>query len=65
MKWIKRLLGIKSPLEKMKANLSKLQEKAFQAQRNGDLRLSGRYYHEIEMLETEIAEIMEVTSEDK
>ena len=62
MKWIKKLLGIKSPLEKMIAKLSKLQEKAFQAQRNGNLRLSGKYYHEAEMLETQIAEMMEATN---
>ena len=65
MNWIKKLLGIKSPLEKMQAKLGKLQEKGFQAQRNGDLRLSGKYYHEAEMLETEIAEMMEATNESR
>ncbi len=65
MKWVKKLLGIKSPLEKMMAKLAKLQEKGFQAQRNGDLRLSGKYYHEAEMLETEIAEMMEATNESR
>ena len=65
MKWIKKLLGIKSPIEKMKAKLAKLLEAGYLAQRNGNLRLSGKYYHEAEMLETEISEMMEVISEDK
>ena len=55
MKWFKKLLGIKTPLEKKLAELGKLQEKGFLAQRNGDLRLAGKYYHEAELLETEIA----------
>ena len=59
MKWIKSLLGIKSPIERKKAQLTSLQNKAFQAQRNGNLRLAGKYYHEAEMLETEIAVILE------
>ena len=57
MKWIKKLLGIKSPLERSKNKLASLQEKAFQAQRNGDLRLAGKYYLEAEILETEIVEM--------
>ena len=60
MKWLKRLLKIKSPVEKKKEELSRLQEKAFQAQRNGDLRLAGQYYHEAETLETEIVKMMEL-----
>ena len=59
MQWLKRLFGIKSPIEKKKDELSKLQEKAFQAQRNGDLRLAGQYYHKAEALETEIVKMME------
>ena len=54
MNWIKKLLGIKSPIERKKAKLSKLREKAFQAQRNGNFSLAGEYYHQAEMLETEI-----------
>ena len=57
MNWIKKLLGIKSPIEKKMAQLSKLQEQGFLAQRNGDLRLAGKYYLEAELLETEIAEL--------
>jgi len=59
MKWIKSLLGLKSPIEKKKAQLASLQNKAFKAQRNGDLRLAGKYYHEAEILETEIVESLE------
>ncbi len=60
MNWIKKLLGIKSPLEKKLAKLAELQEKGFQAQRNGDLRTAGKYYHEAEILETEIAEMANI-----
>jgi len=57
MHWIKKLFGFKTPLEKKQSRLSTLQEKAFQAQRNGDLRLAGKYYHEAEVLETEIVKM--------
>ena len=57
MKWFKKLFGIKSPLEKKKSQLSKLQRQAMEAQRNGDLRLAGKLYLEAEVLETEIVEI--------
>ena len=56
MNWFRKLLGIKTSIEKKKIKLADLQEKAFQAQRNGDLRLAGKYYHEAEILETEIVE---------
>ena len=54
MKWILSILGIKTGIEKKKDKLSKLREKSFQAQRNGDLRLAGKYLLEAENLETEI-----------
>ena len=54
MNWLKELFGIKSPIEKKKRILESLQQKAFLAQRNGNLRLAGKYYHEAELLETEI-----------
>lgn len=63
MKWFRKILGIKSPLDKKKIELSRLQEKAFKAQRNGDLRLAGKYYHEAEMLETEIVEMTGASDE--
>lgn len=65
MRWLKNLLGLKTPVEKKMVKLSKLQELGFRAQRNGDLRLAGKYYHEAEMLETEIAEMMEGNNEGR
>jgi len=56
MDWIRKLFGLKSPIEKKKAKLATLRQKAFQAQRNGDLRKAGKYLHEAEMLETMIIE---------
>jgi hypothetical protein len=43
IEWIKQLLGLKSDLEKKQDQIRKLEEKAFQAQRNGDLSLAGEY----------------------
>ena len=54
MKWLLSILGIKTGIEKKEQELVRLREKAFQAQRNGDLRLSGKYLLEAEKLETEI-----------
>ena len=54
MKWLLKILGIKSAIEKKEDRLARLREKAFQAQRNGDLSLSGKYLIEVEKLETEI-----------
>ena len=59
MNWIRKLLGLKSPIEKKRAKLAVLREKAFQAQRVGDLRLAGKYLHEAEILETSIIESTE------
>ena len=54
MQWLLKILGIKSAIEKKEDQLVRLREKAFQAQRNGDLSLSGKYLIEVEKLETEI-----------
>ena len=56
MRWLLNLLGFKSPIERKKIKLELLREKAFVAQRNGNLRLSGKYLIEAESLETEIFE---------
>ena len=56
MKWLLRLLGFKGSIHRKKLKLKTLQEKGFQAQRNGDLRTAGKYYHEAELLETEIVD---------
>ncbi len=56
MKWILELLGLKPTLKRKKRNLAILREKAFQAQRNGNLSLCGKYTLQAEFLETEICE---------
>ena len=63
MNWIRKLLGLRSPIEKKIAKLAALREKAFQAQRNGDLRMAGKYLHEAEILETSIVEAGEHENE--
>ena len=46
IKWIKKIFGIKSSLERKKDKMKKLHEKAFDAQRKGDLSLAGKYQKE-------------------
>ena len=48
IEWIKQLLGFKSELQKKQEQIKKLHEKAFQAQRNGDLSLAGDYQKQAE-----------------
>tara|TARA_Y100000114_G_C11518520_1_gene212361 strand:+ start:335 stop:535 length:201 start_codon:yes stop_codon:yes gene_type:complete len=62
MKWIRKLFGLKTSLEKKQDKLAALRKSAFDAQRKGKLSLAGKYLHEAEMLETEIANEMEVLS---
>ena len=57
MNWIKKLLGIKTPEQKKLAEIDKLQKLAFDAQRKGDLTLSGKYQQEIEAIYDEIDEL--------
>ena len=57
MSWWKKLLGIKSPIDKKLAEIDRLQKLAFDAQRKGDLRLSGKYQLEIDAIYDEIEEI--------
>ena len=56
MKWLLNLLGFKGSIERKKLKLTMLQQKAFEAQRNGDLRTAGKYLLEAEELETEIVD---------
>ena len=56
MKWLLNLLGFKGSIERKKLKLTMLQQKAFEAQRNGDLRTAGKYLSEAEELETEIVD---------
>ena len=59
MNWLKKLLGIKSPKQKKLDEIDRLQKLAFDAQRNGNLSLSGMYLLEVEKLYDELAEIRE------
>lgn len=59
MNWLKKLLGIKSPKEKKLDEIDRLQKLAFDAQRNGDLSLSGMYLLEVEKLYDEIQDMKE------
>tara|TARA_B100000242_G_C42884256_1_gene410289 strand:- start:500 stop:700 length:201 start_codon:yes stop_codon:yes gene_type:complete len=60
MKWILKLFGIKTSLERKTEKLAELRAQAFDAQRRGKLSLAGKYLHEAEILETEIINEMEV-----
>ena len=57
MSWWKKLLGIKSPKQKKLDEIDRLQKLAFDAQRNGDLSLSGAYLLEVEKLYDELQKI--------
>lgn len=56
MNWLLELLGFKTSIQKKQQKLADLREKAFQAQRNGNLSLCGKYTLEAELLEAEIFE---------
>ena len=57
MSWWKKLLGIKTPVEKKLAEIEKLQKLAFEAQRKGDLSLAGKHQLDVDILYDEIEEI--------
>ena len=48
IEWIKQLFGFKSETEKKRDQIKKLHEKAFHAQRKGDLSLAGDYQKQAE-----------------
>lgn len=50
IEWIKQLLGFKSETEKKQSRIRKLHEKAFKAQRKGDLSLAGDYQKQAEAI---------------
>lgn len=56
MEWLKKILGILTPIEKKKKQLSIVLEKAFKAQRNGDLKNAGILQKEAAEIENEILE---------
>ena len=58
MKWLRRLLGLSTPLEEKKRQLSSLRHEAFYATRDGDLRKAGELSKKAEQLEDEIMEMI-------
>lgn len=48
MSWFKSLFGFLDPKKKLEKKLAVLNKKAFEAQRNGDLSLAGKYQVEAE-----------------
>ena len=62
MKWILKLFGIKTSLERKTEKLAELRAQAFDAQRRGKLSLAGKFLHEAEILETEIVKEMEANN---
>ena len=58
MKWIKRVLGLSTPLERKKSELSSLRHEAFYATRDGNLRKAGELSKKAEQLEDEIVEMI-------
>ena len=59
MQWLKKLLGLNTPLEKKKIELSSLRHQAFYATRNGNLRKAGELSKRAEEIEDEIVEMIE------
>jgi len=61
MSWIKRLFGWKTSeereLDRLRKKCEKLQKKAFDAQRNGNLRLAGEYQQQARELEDRIVDL--------
>jgi hypothetical protein len=58
MRWIKRLLGISTPLEKKKNKLTSLHRDAMLSQRNGNLREYAEIIKKAQALEDEIMELI-------
>ena len=57
MNWLKKLFGIKTPEEKKLQEVDRLQKLAFDAQRKGDLSLSGKYQLKIDAIYDEIEKL--------
>ena len=57
MSWWKKLFSIKTPEQKLLAEVDRLQKLAFDAQRKGDLSLSGKYQMEVEAIYDQIEEM--------
>ena len=61
MKWIKKILGFSTPLEKKKNELSSLRNEIFHATRNGNLRKASQLSKKAELLEDKIMEMFNET----
>ena len=59
MRWLKSWLGLSTPLEKKKKELSNIRVRAVMAQRDGDLRRYATLSKKIEALEDDIVEMIE------
>ena len=51
MKWLKRLLGIKSQREKLLEELRLYEQRSFEAQRKGDMEAAGKWQKKAEAVE--------------
>ena len=58
MRWLKSWLGLSTPLDKKKKELSSVRVRAMMAQRSGDLRRFATLSKKIEELENEIVEML-------
>tara|TARA_R110001583_G_scaffold135649_3_gene287473 strand:+ start:455 stop:643 length:189 start_codon:yes stop_codon:yes gene_type:complete len=56
--WLRRLLGLSTPLEKKKRELSSFRHEAFYATRDGNLRRASELSEKAEKLEDEIVEMI-------
>ena len=63
MRWLKSWLGLSTPLEKKKKELSNIRVRAVMAQRDGDLRRYAALSKEAEELEDEIIELLKKSTE--
>jgi hypothetical protein len=63
MRWLKSWLGLSTPLEKKKKELSNIRVRAVMAQRDGDLRRYAALSKEAEELEDEIIELLKKGTE--
>jgi|TARA_B110000196_G_C20700195_1_gene454879 hypothetical protein len=63
VQWIKKLLGLTTPLDKKKKELSNIRVKAIMSQRDGDLRRYATLSKKAEELEDEIIELLKKSTE--
>ena len=64
MQWIMEILGLGNSVKAKRKKIAGLQQKAFEAQRNGNLRLAGSYQKQAEILEMEVEVLLKGGSSD-